>query len=250
MFSILGERSGQHLFGGPAGPQTHVQNAPVNANFFSPFCNTHRLPIVCQQPNRSPVSLLLRFGCPATIRWPSVAKAFITVATRIIPIVVNAVNAVLCRRTISHISEEVGEGQPSLAHGDSSVSIIAVAGIGFTEATSQHASPCPLFRPIGLAMSSESAGLALRAAATPQGICENRFLFSALTAAKPSYFAMFANRMKLNDRPAAKGLAGQVYKAWAALGRIDRSHESTFLLDVVRTARRLQPSGCLHYSTS
>jgi len=214
-------RSGKCSFRGPTASQSCAQSPVRHAKFFRPFSHAKCFAIVCQHAIASSVASLLPRRGPAAV--------FLRVAKQII----FAFYAVCGRRAQSHVSEEVGKLQPAVTHRDSTLTVAAIAGVVCVAATLLHGRPHVVFRQATPAMyriCTAWAAWAREASAFLASVFKiaslNRLYRSAFAAAKPSFLAAFGNRMKLQNSPATKYLAGQVYKVVGAAGRILSSHLS------------------------
>ena len=234
-------RSGQRSFYGPAELRhSVVQRIPSDAERFGPVRQAHRLSVMCQHAIRSLIARLLCRCRPTTI--------FLFV----VAVIVNSFNAVLSGWANSHIGKEVFKRHPAFAHCNSTPTIPGVVAITMIAASFTHSCPRIPFRRPRHSVAGTCALSALGASTTSKIGSDNWLLRSAFAAAEPFDRPAIIVRMKLKNRPFPKCLASQVYKAGMSFGRIVFSHVPTPLVsrNVVRAARRSNPSGCSHYSTS
>lgn len=128
----LGSRHGrmnQRLFRAPAVAHSIFENATRQIKAIFPLDEGERL-----SPERQPhivasIAMLLDRGRPAAV------------SRLVIAVIVNPVNRVLGRRARPHIREEVLEGSPAIAHGDTSPAVVPVSGDVGIRASRPHAGP-------------------------------------------------------------------------------------------------------------
>ena len=121
-------------------PQYHVQRPAqfdscedvgrLNPSAARPLGHVQRLAVEGNQP-----------------RLPQVAHLFIacrpsTILRGVVAVVITAIDRVLLGRPLAHIREEVLEGLPAIAYGDSAPSIVLVRGMTRTLTTLFHITPC------------------------------------------------------------------------------------------------------------
>ena len=240
--------------------QARVQRARGDAYLSGPLTQALCLSFVSQQMVIASVLGLFRWRRPSAVCWPSVCQAFLTMSTRVMALVVNAFNAVLRRWFESHVREEIFKCFPSLANGNPEFGISAICFVNaFSPARpTEHSRPCCPFQrgfvavPSScLPMPTPSAPIALCAVTIPEVRGRNRNLSPAFATAQPHIRSVLVDRVGAENSPLPKYLSGKVYEAVAVSSRIASSHLSLRTrFNVIRTARRSNPSGCSHYSTN
>lgn len=221
--------------------------------------NTIAPGVVCLVACRSPLAIGRGVFCPA----------FVTAATLVAAVVVNAIYAVSGGRPGAHVAEERHEViGPSLADADASAAVIRIALIIWVGAAALHMAPDPMFWPLAHAVSfvDEACLLSLEApTASAMANDKNHFghdLFgAAIAAAKPgdALPPMVADNRVADAgyrRPSAEPIAGKVtLGAFAARGRrspIQRSSLrgscvaaiATALPDFATTGAGWNPTNC------
>lgn len=207
-------RSGKCSLYGPASIQATVQGILADANLFRPSGHAHRFVVVRQHSICALIAALFLACRPAAV------------LLGVTQIVVDSVQAVFVRWPLSHILQKHPKELPFVADRDASPTVIGVRFVGWTVASSTHGTPRPPFRGAFHAVFCLSAFEARLTPAISQTHGIDRLFRSTFAAAKPSSTSAFGNRMKLKNRPATKLLAGKVYEAWAAAGRMLSSHLS------------------------
>ncbi len=209
-------RSGQRVFYGPSTDvNPRVQCFITDAHLFGPLSKTHRFSVVRHQPNRLLVAVLLNYCCPSTV------------FRRITEVVVDSIYAVAGRRPRSHVSHKIRKRvPPAFTYCDSTSAVVAVSAIAWAKASRPHIMPRIVFWRGTLSMLQCRAFSARSAATACQVACVNQLYRAAFALAQPSGLPLFTSRVKLQNSPATKYLAGQVYKVVGAAGRMLSSHLS------------------------
>jgi hypothetical protein len=166
----------------------------------------------------------------------------------VISVVVDSLNAMRCRRTWTHVLQKRFKRMPPLARRDRASAIAMIGVIAFIAASTKHVGPRSVCRRFIMPMLYGSAIFAARAFLAAQVLSAHYRVCSALALAFPLHSPVSFFRF-LNYRPFTKWFPGQVYKISAPPSRIAVSHLNLLhRFKVVRAARRLQSSGCSHYS--
>jgi hypothetical protein len=91
-----------------------IEGVALHPKFYGPFVKGHRAPLMREADVVAPVPLLVTLGSP-----PAIIRAVGT-------IIIDAVNAVLGRRTWSHVSVELLKRRPLRTHSDASSAVPVV----------------------------------------------------------------------------------------------------------------------------
>lgn len=127
------QRRCQSFFDRHSTAQSLVECCPAKANHFRPLSKRPRLAVECQQTVCPRVSRLFFLRCPAAISW------------FVIAVVVDAVKAVLRRRTQAHIRNEQLKIMPPLADSYAAPPVPLVLLRGRSVATVKHVPPNSVF---------------------------------------------------------------------------------------------------------
>jgi hypothetical protein len=122
--------SSKQSFGRPPGANTPTKRVVWDATRHGSVKSTHERATELHKHRTSAVSELDR-SCD-----PSAIGGFV------VPIRVNSVELVHGRRPGSHISKEVAEVRPPLAHADSSATVPLIRLMGWVATPGAHVSPC------------------------------------------------------------------------------------------------------------
>jgi hypothetical protein len=113
-----------------------------------------------------------------------------TIARRVALVVVHPINGATSR-TLTHISQEVFEGEPSLAHLDAPTAVPVVRRVTRIGAAVHHCLPRPVCRRIGPPVRRAPARGASCAPTAPEDVTPDDYLASASTLANPSSATSF-----------------------------------------------------------
>lgn len=200
-----------------------------------PVCYAQSFSVVGQVASFARVQYLLPLCCPSAV------------ARFVIAVIVNTVNRVFRGWFRSHILVKGEKGiAPTVADGNAATSVITVPRIIDVCASLDHASPSAMFRrevqPI------DFTGTAARLMAAIAKHCASYINFvSAFALAEPAS-SLTAKSGKRYDCQFSVDVASLVFNVLRQWSRMTRRHDSTpCKLCCVRSAGRLQSSGCSHY---
>lgn len=174
----------------PSRFQPQMNGGLVNPQQSRPFADRPRLALKLKAVVGSPVVILGRFGCPATIHRPAVRFALCALPARIVAVVVDTVDAVLCAQARPHVENEGIEYSPAGAYANPAPAVVRVA-IGCRIVTaSKNAAPASVFRgslPLDrMTMPRAGTGTAARLGVSrPQGNTRNSDDCTAFATACP-----------------------------------------------------------------
>lgn len=188
---------------------TPVHGGTGHAHFVGPFGQRHGAAIVFMVNVAASVCALILWHAPNAVVWAVRA------------IVVNALNRVSCRRTCTHVLNEIFKGAPALANGNAALAVIVKVLRSWIGAAVDHAGPDSMFARARCAMRAQSFGVApsklftanaaAGQAATVQQVGSRHQLgLSAGALTKPSRFAARCAFTSMQRDKSAKHLARQI----------------------------------------
>ncbi len=237
------ERRRKSTFDRPATEESDTQDSGWDTYFLAPLRKALGLSIERQNAVTTTIARLFMRGRPAAV------------VRFVVTIIVDAVNAVLARWSRPHILIKHLEGMPAVAHFNSSPTVTEILGTRSTVASPDHAMPDEVFRKRTQAIRSMSlrcfislkTSTALRVTIT-KTLPRNCAFHATLASTHPHGASSIAVCGPQYDGQPPERMSGQIYECGVAFGRIGFSHDGTPDTRLVRTARRLQPSGCLHFN--
>jgi len=173
MLNWFGERLGYT-------PSLHIEScsdgARMNSGRFGPFSHSLGFSIKREKPARAPISRLICSCSP-----PAIGRL-------IISIVVDAFNAVLWRRTWTHVLEKVFKTSPSLADLNAATAVVFIAWISWTSTTCIKLPPDSMFCGSGQSVRNRvlsSDAPTANAVSIPEPLSSIYNGFSAVASANP-----------------------------------------------------------------
>jgi hypothetical protein len=206
--------------------------------FLRPLCKYFSLTVDCNNMVRTAIAILLRGGCPSAILW------------LIVPVFIRkAINRMLQRWALSHVSQELDVVLPLVANFDSPSAVVGKARVIWVSAAVPHSRPNHKCQRIGTAMLEifTSGALATKASARSRldgfkKSCSHLNLFAAVANTVPNCLAAFREHEKSCERYNFKSpelVSGEVIKsraaldAWHNLLEKGRSFIHTVVMDLV-----------------
>lgn len=180
-----------------------------HTHFIGPFGQRHGAAMVLMVNVAASVCALVLWHSPY-----AVVRAVRT-------IVVNALNRVSCRRTCTHVFNEILKGAPALANDNAALAVIVKVLGSRIGAAVDHAGPDSMFARARCAMRAQSFSVALSKlftanaaagqATTVQKVCSSNLLgLSAVTHADPSRATARCVLASMQNGESAKNLARQI----------------------------------------
>ena len=214
--------------------QCHLENAPL----FSPRGHRPCHPIEGQHSIVAAITSLLFTGGPSAVSWLIVA------------VVVDAIKTVLQRWPWPHVRQKVFELSPAFARDNATSPVTRVRMVAYGKTAPKHGLPrSVLWRPAHAVRCATGDGAISGVASTgnsaPGAKFRSRHDTSCATHAltMPHGSMLFVFPGIAHDGQASEYLPRQIFHAGRNHDRITFSHDSTFLLNVVRVARQHQLSG-------